>query len=134
MDDLGPCDQGVLLRVLRREVPHDLRMIFSARQAPVDPAGRDVRIDPSLFFRIFRYPIPIPPLRSRREDIPDLARAMLADADPTGRMVLEPETLQALGRYRFPGNLIELRSTLIWATLLADGDSILPSHLPSRAR
>jgi DNA-binding NtrC family response regulator len=47
-------------------------------------------------------------------------------------MVLEPETLTALMHCSFPGNLVELRSALIWATLMTDGISILPDHLPPR--
>lgn len=128
--DLGPEDQGILLRMLRWQVPHDIRMIFSTRHPVVGPVDSGHGIHPSLRFRISHYPVEIPPLRKRLDDLPDLARMILAEVEPSGRTVLEPETLEALLRYPFPGNLTELRSALIWATLMADGPSILPDHLP----
>jgi DNA-binding NtrC family response regulator len=130
--DLGPKDQRTLLRLLRGEVAHDLRLICSTRYPLASDAIRRARLHPALFFRIASYPIPIPPIRRRSEDLPALARILLAEVEPTRRMVLEPETLTALMHCSFPGNLVELRSALIWATLMTDGISILPDHLPPR--
>jgi len=130
--DLGPRDQRTLLRLLRGEVAHDLRLICSTRYPLISEVIGPARLHPALFFRIARYPIQVPPIRRRAEDFPVLARILLAEVEPTRRMVLEPETLTALMLYSFPGNLIELRSALIWATLMTDDTSILPHHLPPR--
>ncbi|PWB56485.1 MAG: Fis family transcriptional regulator [Nitrosomonadales bacterium] len=82
-----------------------------------------------LYYRISAFPIHLPPLRERMEDIPLLAESLLARVSPRRRMKLHPDALAALSGYRFSGNIRELRNILEHASLMADGETILPAHL-----
>lgn len=79
-----------------------------------------------LFFRINTFPIALPPLRERREDIPLLCDTLLASTAKR----LSPEALQLLQRHDFPGNIRELRNVVERAVLLTDGTVIEARHLP----
>ncbi len=92
------------------------------------------RFRQDLFYRINTFPITLPPLRERRDDIPRLCQTLLKRVAPERQLVLHPDTLQHLERYDFPGNIRELRNILERASLLCDGDTLLPSHLPEECR
>ncbi|MDA8092556.1 MAG: sigma-54-dependent Fis family transcriptional regulator [Betaproteobacteria bacterium] len=83
-----------------------------------------------LYYRISTFPIRLPPLRERLEDLPLLAEALLKRVSPAREMQLHPDALGCLVGYDFPGNIRELRNVLERACLLADGSLILPEHLP----
>ena len=83
-----------------------------------------------LYFRISTFPLVIPPLRERREDLPLLIRSLLERIAPGRGLELSPEALACLISYNFPGNIRELRNMLERASILADGKNILPEHLP----
>lgn len=83
-----------------------------------------------LFYRINTFPIVVPPLRERREDIPLLARVLLYELGGEASPCLHPQALACLMDYDYPGNVRELRHVLERALLLTDGDTILPSALP----
>ncbi len=87
-----------------------------------------------LYYRISAFPIHLPPLRERGEDIPLLAESLLLRLGGERPMRLHAETLNCLRSYRFPGNVRELRNILERASLLADGEVILPEHLPTECR
>ena len=80
-----------------------------------------------LYYRINAFPIELPPLRKRSEDLELLCAAMLRSSHKR----VSPAALGLLQRYPFPGNVRELRNILDRAVLLADGDAIEPRHLPS---
>jgi transcriptional regulator with PAS, ATPase and Fis domain len=82
-----------------------------------------------LFFRINVFPIPLPPLRERMEDLTMLATSLLSRLDATGKIALGEDAMAALMRHDFPGNVRELRNILERALIMADGDTILPQHL-----
>jgi len=84
-----------------------------------------------LYYRISAFPIALPALRERREDIPLLAESLLARLSPTRTPHLSPEAVNLLSSYDYPGNIRELRNILERASVLADGDTILASHLPT---
>jgi DNA-binding NtrC family response regulator len=84
-----------------------------------------------LYYRISAFPIAVPALRERRDDLPLLAESLLARIGRR-RLRLHPAALERLARHSFPGNVRELRNLLERAALLADGDIILPEHLPER--
>jgi two-component system response regulator HydG len=86
-----------------------------------------------LFYRIAVFPIQLPALRERREDIPLLARTMLARLAPDRPLQLTDAAIKQLMQYDYPGNVRELRNLLERAILLSDGDSIDGRHLPSEA-
>ncbi len=77
-----------------------------------------------LYYRISAFPIPLPALRERREDIPLLVESMLKRLEPERPMRLSTEAMDRLMGYAFPGNIRELRNILERAILLADGDLI----------
>ncbi len=79
-----------------------------------------------LFFRLNVVPVRLPPLRERADDIPDLVRHFLARAELEGlpAKTVDGDALQALQRYRWPGNIRELENLVRRLTALYPGDTI----------
>ena len=92
-------------------------------------AARQFRED--LYFRLSVFPVTIPPLRERREDIPKLAHHFVdrVSRDVGKRVTLSPEALLMLVEHSWPGNVRELQNAIERAVILADGDTLLPRHL-----
>lgn len=86
-----------------------------------------------LYYRIAVFPIHLPALRERREDIPLLVEALLKRLAPGRHLRLSAEALQRLSSYDFPGNIRELRNMLERAILLTDGEVIRLETLALRA-
>jgi|MudIll2142460700_1097286.scaffolds.fasta_scaffold01193_7 DNA-binding NtrC family response regulator len=140
--EMHPAVQAKFLRVLeegtfrrvggKAEIQVDVRVVAATNQEP-DTAVRDGKLRADLFYRLNVFPIKIPPLRERPDDIPVLAEAFLHDAAArNGRTVtaITPEALQRLQGYAWPGNVRELRNVIERAVLLADGETIDMPHLP----
>jgi len=140
--EMHPAVQAKFLRVLeegtfrrvggKAEIQVDVRVVAATNQDP-DTAVRDGKLRADLFYRLNVFPIKIPPLRERPDDIPVLAEAFLRDAAArNGRTVtaIAPVALQRLQGYAWPGNVRELRNVIERAVLLADGETIDMSHLP----
>nr|VFK67740.1 MAG: regulatory protein, Fis family [Candidatus Kentron sp. UNK]VFK73096.1 MAG: regulatory protein, Fis family [Candidatus Kentron sp. UNK] len=87
-----------------------------------------------LYYRISTFPIRLPALRERPEDLPLLIETLLKEIDGARKLSLHPSTIDLLADYHFPGNIRELRNILERASLLADGKTILPDHLPDECR
>ncbi|MCC6521398.1 MAG: sigma 54-interacting transcriptional regulator [Polyangiaceae bacterium] len=81
-----------------------------------------------LFYRINAFPVVLPPVRERPSDIPLLCDAFLAQRHPSKR--LHPDALARLVAHDWPGNVRELRNVVQRMALLADGEELLPEHLP----
>jgi DNA-binding NtrC family response regulator len=136
LDEVGDIPlamQVKLLRLLeggtyRRVGSNDLRRadvrVVSATHR--DLAGRvaDGRFREDLYYRLSTFPIHLPALRERRDDIPLLATSLLARVAPQRRLTLAPAALQRLADHPFPGNIRELRNVLERAALLSDGPVI----------
>jgi len=133
--------QAKLLRVLERQelipvgggqpVPIDVRII-SATHADLSAAVREGQFRHDLFFRLNVYPIHLPPLRERSDDIPELADYFLHTfgvANPA--RVLPPDTLAFLKSRPWPGNVRELRNALEHAAIEARGGPLRPEHFPT---
>ena len=109
----------------------DVRLVAATnRGLRAAVAARRFRED--LFFRLSVFPITVPPLRDRGNDIPLLARYFVDRfcRDLKKKAIgLSPAALEALQAYRWPGNVRELQNCIERAVILADGDSILPRHL-----
>ena len=89
-------------------------------------ADREFRED--LYYRLAVFPIQLPPLRDRMEDLEALTVHFVAKFRPGA--VLSPGALDLLRRHRWPGNVRELRNAIERATILADGDrEIKPEHI-----
>jgi two-component system, NtrC family, response regulator HydG len=87
-----------------------------------------------LFYRISSFPILLPPLRERREDLPLLVDALLRRIPSAQNMRLDARAMQCLRGYHFPGNIRELRNILERGSLLADGEWIRARHLADLCR
>ena len=115
-----------------RPVEVDVRLVFAAN---VDLAGLVAKgaFRQDLFYRLNVFPIRVPPLRERREDIPVLAEFLLVKhAREINKPVKEIErsAINALCRYDWPGNVRELENVIQRAIVLAAGDTITQSELP----
>ena len=84
---------------------------------------------PDLYYRISAFPITVPPLRERPVDILLLAESLLQRLNAT-TAGLTPAARRALQRYRYPGNVRELRNVIERASLLAEDSAIDIRHLP----
>jgi DNA-binding NtrC family response regulator len=86
-----------------------------------------------LFFRLNRFQINVPPLRSRGGDIVLLARFFIQDSAKAlrkGAILLTPEVEDILLAYGWPGNVRELRNVMERAVILCEGSEVTISHLP----
>lgn len=88
------------------------------------------RFREDLYYRLHVLEIELPALRERRGDIAALARYFAGSLAPERGFEIAPETLLALERYDWPGNIRELRNALEHATAVATGATLLPQHLP----
>lgn len=82
-----------------------------------------------LYYRISTFPIHVPSLAERHEDIALLSAALLERISPQRKLKLHPEAIIMLQRYRYEGNIRELRNILERAILMTDGDTVMPEHL-----
>jgi DNA-binding NtrC family response regulator len=151
LEEVSSLDDGAqeaLLRYLEtREVKRvgddtakrvDVRVIASSThdlRSQVD--GGEIRED--LFFRLSVFSIQVPPLRERKEDIPRLVRRFLqelaAERNTENARSMSPAALEVLKRYRWPGNIRELRSAVRQAAENAGNARVLePDHLPEHVR
>jgi DNA-binding NtrC family response regulator len=106
----------------------DVRLV-SATHRDLRAMVREGSFRQDLYYRLSTFPIGLPPLRERREDIALLAQALLERLAGERPPSLSPAALARLAAYRFPGNIRELRNLLERALLLCDGDTLLPEHL-----
>ena len=87
-----------------------------------------------LYYRLKVFPLEVPPLRKRKEDIPHLARVFLRRLDRhygKGISGLEPGVLKALLAYEWPGNIRELENLMERAYILEKGDMLSRGSFPS---
>ena len=101
----------------------DYRLIASSN-LDLEQEVHDGRFRPDLFFRLSAFPIRVPPLRERREDIPALANAIrdrFAREYATVPPEIPPHVMRELMRYPWPGNVRELENTLERAMLVHSG-------------
>jgi len=149
LDEIGemtPAMQVKLLRALQEktvrrvggtsEEPVDVRIIAATNQdLEARIAKGEFRED--LYYRINVIPIPLPPLRQRREDIPALVDYFLRkwakelDAPPKRISI---EALRLLESYDWPGNVRELENIVERAVALAAGDALTAEDLPQKLR
>lgn len=107
----------------------DLRVV-SATHQPLQQMVAAGSFRRDLYYRLNAFPITLPPLRERREDIPLLAQTLLARVAPARTLRIGANAQRALSAYDYPGNIRELRNILERASLLCDADEIRLAHLP----
>jgi len=145
LDEIGDMPialQPKLLRVLQEGVVErlgshasrrvDVRVVAATHRDLTELVGKGLFRD-DLYYRINVFPIHVPPLRERTEDIAALAEATLAHlADHLGiRARLAGAALELLQRYPWPGNVRELRNVLERAVLLSPDGNIQDVQLPT---
>ncbi len=143
--ELPPAAQVKLLRALqegevepvggRKSVKVDVRII-SATNRDLIADVKAGRFREDLFYRLHVFPISVPPLRQRTEDIPELARHFLARISAEeGKRVrgIDAEALALLAAYRWPGNVRQLENAIFRAVVLADGEQIGVNEFPQIA-
>lgn len=107
----------------------DLRVVSATNRSLREMvAAQQFRAD--LYYRLNTFPIRVPALRERRSDIAALVPALLKRVAPQRNLALSAHAMQKLERYDYPGNVRELRNLLERASLMCDGDTITPEHLP----
>jgi DNA-binding NtrC family response regulator len=141
--EMGPSEQAMLLRVLQtssfsrmgESKPRtvDVRVI-AATNRDLDGEVQANRFRDDLRDRLTIFSINVPPLRERREDIPELTRFFLAKyTRETGRGVASvvPSAIAMLLSYEYPGNIRELENMIYRAVLLCDPDetALTEAHL-----
>lgn len=145
LDEIGEMDlvvQAKLLHVLEQkrfrrvggvvEIASDVRVLAAThRDLTSDVAAGRFRAD--LFYRINAFPVPIPPLKERREDILPLALQFLAEfrGREGGAPAISPEAAARLTTYSWPGNVRELRNVMERAAIVSRaGEPVQEEHLP----
>ena len=122
--------QSVLLHILSEEHP-DVRMICTANDSLMKMLGEGDFRD-NLFFMLRQSSINVPPLREMTEDIPDIADYLLAIyAQKTSQTKkrLDASAVKALKLHPWPGNIRELKDTVLFAAFHADSDTISADDL-----
>ncbi|MFC1574918.1 sigma-54-dependent transcriptional regulator [Gemmatimonadota bacterium] len=147
LDEIGEMSPSTQVKVLRalqeREVipvgstealAVDVRII-AATNSDLEEEIRRGTFRSDLYYRLNVIALHLPPLRERREDIPLLALHFLAKAGEDGKEgvpSLADSTMEAFMAYDWPGNVRELENALERAVAVAEGNEILPAHLPGR--
>jgi formate hydrogenlyase transcriptional activator len=140
--DIPPALQPKLLRVLQeqeferlgstRTHKVDVRLVAATNRNLMDMVNRgEFRSD--LYYRLNVFPVLLPPLRERREDIPALVTHFVEIfGRRMGREIehIPSETMSALSSYQWPGNIRELQNLIERAVILSN-DGVLPNPLPA---
>ncbi len=140
--EMSPATQVKLLRVLQERqiervggsgpIDVDVRVI-SATNKDLEEELRKGRFREDLYYRLNVYPIFLPPLRERREDIPALVGQFLEKYSKRhGRQVrsISAQAMDYLVHYDWPGNVRELENVMERSLLNTTGTTLLPEHLP----
>lgn len=136
--------QVKLLRVLEEskfrrvggneEISIDARIIAASNRDPAK-AIADSRLREDLFYRLNVFPIDVPPLRERLEDLPLFAYFFLEklnEAEEKNVDKIDNEFLEALAEYEWPGNVRELRNVINRAFIMARSDTLTLECLPDK--
>lgn len=149
LDEIGEMDMAMQAKLLRVLQERTIRRVGGVKDLPIDvrviaATNRNLkrRIEEGsfredLFYRLNVFPIHIPPLRDRIEDIAPLAMFFLDHFSRAfGRNFREvsPEAATLMVRYSWPGNIRELRNAMERICIMRPGPTLLPEHLPQELR
>jgi DNA-binding NtrC family response regulator len=148
LDEIGELPQEAQVKLLRalqegevepvggsRPVKVNVRVISATNRRLLNMA-RDGSFREDLYYRLNVFPIFVPPLRERPEDVPVLAEHFLARfSAETGRRFtgVSREAMALLMSYDWPGNVRQLENSVYRAVVLAEGDSLRPVDFPQIA-
>lgn len=149
LDEIGDMPfelQTRLLRVLSdgtfyrvggsQPVRVDVRIVAATHQ-PLEDRVREGKFREDLFHRLNVIRLRLPPLRERREDVPELARHFLSlSARGVGVPVkrISDAAMQVLAQFDFPGNVRQLENFCHWLTVMAAGQTVGVADLPPEVR
>ncbi len=146
LDEIGDLPMEVQAKMLRVLQDRRIERLGSPKSIEVDvrivaATNRDLvkgvkegRFREDLFYRLNVFPIHVPPLRERRDDIPLLVAAFVQEfSKRLGRNIdsVSRKDMEALQRYSWPGNMRELRNVIERAVILNQG-SVLRIHVPEQ--
>jgi two-component system response regulator GlrR len=144
LDEIGEIGLPVQVKLLRFLQEREFRPLGSTKSLKVDvriisATNKDLRkaiqdgtFREDLYYRLNIIPLTLPPLRSRKEDIPTLVNHFLArSAAEFGRrdMSVSPLAMQKLSSYDWPGNIRELENKIQQLVALSETNIILPNHV-----
>jgi len=148
LDEIGETSPPLQARLLRVLQEREVRPVGGSRPRRVDvrvlaATNRDLRHEvqrgrfrEDLYYRLAVFPIEVPPLRERREDVLPLARhflALHARRDGVAGLSLTRDTAHLLQAYDWPGNVRQLENEMQRAVALAEpGEAIAPSRLSAQ--
>ncbi|MTI45038.1 DNA-binding NtrC family response regulator [Roseibium hamelinense] len=149
LDEVGELPQEVQVKLLRaiqeneidpigskRPIKVDFRLISATNRRLLDQV-KEGKFREDLYYRLNVFPIWIPPLRDRREDVPTLARHFLARfAAEEGKSHvagISQEAMAMLQTYHWPGNIRQLENTVFRAVVLCDGAELVVDDFPQIA-
>jgi transcriptional regulator with PAS, ATPase and Fis domain len=143
LDEVGDMDltiQSKLLRAIEegeiervgapKSIQVDVRIV-AASNKDIEKAVEEKKFIEDLYYRLNVFPIRIPPLRERKEDIPLLVEYFISKyclEIKTSVKTISKEALDALMGYKWKGNVRELENAIERAVILCDGDVITPEH------
>jgi len=146
LDEIGEMPiptQAKLLRILedskvrrlggKTEFEVDVRVVAATNKVP-EEAVRGGHLREDLYYRLNVFQIHLPPLRERKDDLPNIAEALLRELNRKHECrvaEISPTVLEAFNRHNWPGNVRELRNVLERAVILAGEGAIEPKHLPA---
>jgi DNA-binding NtrC family response regulator len=146
LDEIGELPLGVQVKLNRALQEKEVRRVGDTAARRIDvrlvaATHRDLKVEASagrfredLYYRLNVFPVHLPPLRERREDIPLLAMHFLEKAARTYRQQVEgfePDALRALTGYSWPGNVRELENAIERAVAICTGTKVALADLPS---
>ena len=145
LDEIGemtPATQVKLLRVLqertfrrlggRTEQTVDVRVIAATNVDPLDAIAKG-KLREDLYYRLNVFPMRLPTLRERKEDLPLLVQAFITEFNARNQKAIagvDQAAMRMIEHYGWPGNVRELRNVIERATILAPGPFIEVRHLP----
>ncbi len=144
LDEIGETSAALQVRLLRAIQEREIRRVGEDRDRKVNvrviaATNRDLKAEvekgdfrEDLFYRLNVFPITLPPLRERKEDIPELALYFLGkkDGEGAGPQGFTAHAMDALGAYEWPGNIRELQNEVERAALLCGTEERIDvSHL-----
>jgi DNA-binding NtrC family response regulator len=146
LDEIGELPLDLQPRLLRALENRQIRRVGGAESRYVDTrviaaTNRDLaeevrakRFREDLYFRLTGAAIRLPSLRARKEDLPTICKALLADLDAPPGTHLTDDALTTLADHDWPGNIRELKNVLSCAMCVATGDAILAEHIQIHRR
>ncbi len=144
LDEIGELPHSLQAKLLRFLQEHEFERLGSSKTRKVDvriiaatnrdlfEAAKEGIFREDLYYRLNVFPIHVPPLRDRKEDMPSLIHHFLDKTSKEyGRALrITPDALQALVNYEWPGNVRELENLIERLAIMVDGNQIDLEHFP----